>query len=179
MDDPLSPIEVIYDRTVAAEKLKHGTKYERLTAVVFQLLDADATVEHDLKLRGDGKATVHQIDVHIARGPRRKRVIIECRDKVEPNKIERDDARSFATVVRHLDADGVMVTTTGFTAGARTLAADEGLRLMTLKPFLPVDAEGRLMAIDIKARAVMPVPDNVHITAPSADGSDGGVPDLV
>jgi hypothetical protein len=78
VDEPLSPIEVIYDRNVAAEKLKHGTKFEQLTALVFQLLDADVTVEHDVKLRGDGKTTVHQIDVHVARGPKMK----QCRDRV-------------------------------------------------------------------------------------------------
>jgi hypothetical protein len=100
--------------------------------------------------------------------------VIECRDKDEPNKIELDEARSFATVVRHLDADGVMVTTTDFTAGARTLAADDGLRLMTRMPFLPEDAAGRLAAIDVRARTVMPVADDVHIKAPSAEGSDFG-----
>lgn len=173
-DASLSPIELIYDRNVASEKLKHGTKYEQLTALVFQVLDADATVEHDVKLRGDGKTTVHQIDVHITRGAQTRRVVIECRDKNEPNKIELDEARSFATVVRQLDADGVMVTTTGFTEGARTLAADEGMNLMTLKPFLPADADDRLMAIEVNLRAVMPVPDSVHITAPTAEGSDFG-----
>lgn len=171
-DGSLSPIEAIYDRNVAAEKLKHGTKYEQLTALVFQVLDADATVEHDVKLRGDGKTTVHQIDVSVTRGATTKRVIIECRDKDEPNKIELDEARSFATVARHFNAEAVMITTTDFTAGARTLASDEGMQLMTLKPFLPEDADGRLMAIDLNVRAVMPLPDAVRIKAPSVGGSD-------
>jgi hypothetical protein len=168
----LSPIEQIYNRNVAAEKLKHGTKYEQLTALVFQVLDAAAAVEHDVTLRGDGKTTVHQIDVHITRRDTTKRVIVECRDKSYDRKVDLDEARSFATVMRQLGADGVMVTTTDFTAGAVTLADDEGLRLMTLRPFLPSDQGGRLKAVDTTIRAVMPVPDAVRVAMPHADGSD-------
>lgn len=168
----LSPIEQIYDRNVAAEKLKHGTKYELLTALVFQVLDADAAVEHDVKLRGDGKTTVHQIDVHIIRGDTTKRVIVECRDKTDDHKVDLDEARSFATVTRHLRADGIMVTTNGFTAGAVSLANDEGLRLMNLRAFLPSDHDGRLMAIETTIRAVMPELDAVRVEMPDADGSD-------
>lgn len=172
VDEYLSPIEAIYNRNVATRELKHGTKYEQLAALVFQVLDSDATVEHDVKLRGDGKRTVHQIDVHVTRGDKTRRVVVECRDKDEPNKIDLDEARSFATVARQLGATGVMVTTTGFTAGALDLAADEGLELLTLKPFLPADAEGRLVAIDVMVRAVMPVVDAVRIIAPPGDQSE-------
>lgn len=172
MDESLSPIDAVYDRNLVARKLKHGTKYEQLTALVFQVLDAEATVDHDVKLRGDGKRTVHQIDVRVTRGNETKRIIVECRDKEEPNKIGLDEARSFATVARQLGAAGVMVTTTDFTAGAVNLAADEDLQLMTLKPFLPADAEGRLVAIDVVTRAVMPVPDEVHISAPGQEEGD-------
>lgn len=162
-EKPLSPIEQVYDRNIAARKLKHGTKYEQLTALVFQVLDADSTIVHDVKLRGDGKRTVHQIDVHVTRGDQTTRVIIECRDKTDPNKVGLDEARSFATVIHQLKANGIIVTTTGFTKGARTLATDEGLQLFTLRPFLEADKEGRLMAIDVTARAVMPVPDDVKV----------------
>jgi hypothetical protein len=37
---PLRP----YNRNVAAQQLKHGTKYEQLGALVFQVIDADATL---------------------------------------------------------------------------------------------------------------------------------------
>ena len=109
-DENLSPIEQIYDRNVAAEKLKHGTKYEQLTALVFQSLDGSSEIVHDVKLRGDGKSTTHQIDVHITRSGKAGRVIIECRDKTDPNKIDLDEARSFATVIRQLSVTGIMVT---------------------------------------------------------------------
>lgn len=173
-EEKLSPIEEVYDRNVAAEKLKHGTKYEQLTALVFQTLDRNSEITHDVRLRGDGKSTVHQIDVQIVRGDESGRIIIECRDKTDPNKIDLDEARSFATVVRQLDASGVMITTTDFTAGAKTLADDEGIALMTLRPFLATDMEGRIQAININMRFVMPVPDSVQVKAPSAEGSDFG-----
>jgi hypothetical protein len=166
--DGLSPIEQIYDHHIAEEKMKHGTKFEQLTALVFKVLDGDSSVKHNVRLRGDGKTTIHQIDVHIMKGDLRERMIIECRDKTEPNKISLDETRSFATVVRHLDATGIMVTTTDFTAGAHSLAEDEGLLLFTLKPFLDEDQEGRLMVIDLDIRAVMPIPDNVQVESPES-----------
>lgn len=151
-DENLSPIEQIYDRNVAAEKLKHGTKYEQLTALVFQSLDGSSEIVHDVKLRGDGKSTTHQIDVHITRSGKAGRVIIECRDKTDPNKIDLDEARSFATVIRQLSVTGIMVTTTDFTRGAKTLAQDEGIELFTLRPFLEADKEGRVESIIIAMR---------------------------
>jgi hypothetical protein len=159
-----SEIEQIYDRNVAEEALKHGTKYERLTAFIFQTLDATATtVQHDVRLRGDGKKTKNQIDVWITNGGQRSRVIIECRDKTDPNKIGVDEVRAFATVVRHMDARGIMVTTTDYTHGARDLGDDEGIQLLTLRPFQDTDAEGRLIAIEVNIRVVNPVPDAIVI----------------
>jgi hypothetical protein len=171
-EENLSPIEEVYDRNVAEQKLKHGTKYEQLTALVFQTLDRNFEITHDVRLRGDGRSTVHQIDVQVVRENEAKRIIIECRDKADPNKINLDEARSFATVVRQLDASGMMITTTDFTAGAKTLADDEGLALMTLRPFLESDMEGRIQEININMRFVMPTPDSVQVKAPSAEGSD-------
>jgi len=57
-------IERIYDRLVADEKLKSGTKYERLAALVFQTLDRGSLVVHDVTLSGPGKEAEHQIDVN-------------------------------------------------------------------------------------------------------------------
>ena len=171
-EESLSPIEEVYDRNVAAEKLKQGTKYEQLTALVFQSLDRNSEITHDVRLRGDGKTTVHQIDVRIVRNGGAERVIIECRDKADPNKIDLDEARSFATVVRQLAATGVMVTTTDFTAGAKTLADDEGIALMTLRPFIEADKDGRIETIIITMRFVMPTPDTIEVMAPTSEGSD-------
>lgn len=182
----LSGIEEVYDRTIALERLKHGTKYERLTALVFQLLDEDTTITHDVRLRGDQKRTRHQIDVRITKAGEERRVLIECRDKDNGNKVGLSEARSFATVLRHLDAKGIMVTTTDYTKGAQDLAADESIQLLTLRPFRDLDQEGRITAINLLVRAVRPVPEQVqvepardtdranllvHTTAPITSGS--------
>lgn len=165
----LSPVEQIYDRHVAEEKLKHGTKYERLTAMVFQTLDADAAVTHDVRLRGDGKKSVHQIDVRVAKAGRTRRTLIECRDKQQGNKVGLDEARSFATVARQLDADGVIVTTFGFTQPAIDLADDEGLELFTLRAFAAADEENRLTSIVLTVQAVMPMLDEVKVVPASSE----------
>lgn len=166
-------VEQVYDRNVSADRLKHGTKYEQLTAFVFQHLDQDSAILHDVRLRGDGKATVHQIDVHVTRGSDSRRAVIECRDKAPGNNVTLAEARSFATVVRHLGALGIMVTTTGFTAGAVKLTQDEDLELLTLRPFTDEDTADRLKAIDVVIQVVMPVPVHVavELAGPSPDGA--------
>lgn len=153
-------IDLIYDRHVAAEKLKHGTKYERLAAIVFKTLNRDDTVIHDLRLRGAGKRTAHQIDVTIERGGRRQRLIIECRhlfSSSRRSKIKLGAVRDFHSVVRAVEADGgLLLTTTGFTEPARTYAEEEGVQLGVLRPFEESDRAGRLMAIH----------NTVHLQAP-------------
>jgi hypothetical protein len=73
-------IEQIYDQAVAEEKLKEGTKYERLTAIVFKILDDGGLVVHDMKLSGDGKEASHQIDVSASYHHMQRRVLVECKD---------------------------------------------------------------------------------------------------
>lgn len=54
---PADPIDLLYTEIVADEKLKHGTKYERLAALVFKQLRESDTVTHDVRLRGEGRRT--------------------------------------------------------------------------------------------------------------------------
>ncbi len=63
----MSKMDTIYDRYVTEEKLKNGTKYEKLAAIIFKILNEDNNdvVLHDLKLSGEGKNAQHQIDVVI------------------------------------------------------------------------------------------------------------------
>lgn len=70
--------------------------------------------------------------------------------------------------MRHLAAEGIIVTTTGFTAGAVDLAVDEELALFTLRPFLPADADGRVKKLVVTMRSVMPVPDKVQVAPAGA-----------
>jgi hypothetical protein len=111
-------IELIYDEFVANEKLKHGTRYEVLAAMVFKSLNRHERVVHDLRLRGPGKRTAHQIDVTLGRADQRElRLVIECRHLFPTSKrpeIRLGAVRDVASVLRDLRPDqGLMLTTAG------------------------------------------------------------------
>ncbi len=127
-------IEHIYDRLVAAEKLKSGTKYERLAAFVFQILDRASYVVHDVELRGPGKEAEHQIDVSVTdRSGQRRRIVVEARDRNK--RVNLAQVRDFFGVVHQLAPDQAwIVSVTGFTADAETYARDEGIGLAVLRP---------------------------------------------
>jgi len=110
-------IDLVYDRLIADEKLKDGTKYERLAAVVFRILTEQTTV-HDLRLKGEVDVT-HQIDVVI--GDDKKRILIEAKDY--DRKASLPVVRDFAVVVEDLEPDDAfVVSTVGFSANAQKWA---------------------------------------------------------
>ena len=139
-------IEQIYDRLVAAEKLKSGTKYERLAALVFQVLDRSALVVHDVTLGAPGKEASHQLDVIASdRTGRRRRVVVEARDRGK--RVGIGQVRDFFRVVHQLQADVAwIVSPSGFTDPAKRYARDEGIRLAEFPPALP-EEDNRLKAI--------------------------------
>jgi len=159
-------IELIYDELVAEEKMKSGSKYERLAAIVFKILNREEAVVHDLKLRGDGKETAHQIDVHVRRGDQELRWIVECRDfavDASSPKIGLGEVRDFASVVRDLRPDeAMMVTTVGFTGPAKTYAGEQEIRLAILREFSDSDWEGRVRELRFVGR--FSAPSDLKIT---------------
>ncbi|MBH0175661.1 restriction endonuclease [Fictibacillus sp. 23RED33] len=142
-------IETIYDEYIAEEKLKQGTKYEKLAAVVFKTLNTNDVVIHDLTLRGDGKKTAHQIDVTIESSNVSRRVLIECKDY--DSKVGISVVRDFFGAVSQIKPDeAFVVTIEGYTRGARTFADDEGIKLAILRGFKDQDLEGTIQKIHIK-----------------------------
>jgi hypothetical protein len=122
-------IDLVYDRLVASEKLKAGTKYERLAAIAFRILTERTTV-HDLKLRGD-VGVAHQIDAVVGEG--RKRILIEAQDY--DKKVDLPIVRDFSAVVDDLRPDeAFVVTTVGFSDNAQRWAEAKGLMLALLRP---------------------------------------------
>lgn len=151
-----SGTDIIYDRNVANETLKSGTKYERLAALVFKILEKSATVVHDLRLKGDGKTTTHQIDVTLSRAGERHRVLVECRD-YGTKLIGLDQARAFNGALLQLQpATGIMLTTVGYTSGALSYAHDEGIVLGLLRSFEERDWQDRVREIDLEISAYLP-----------------------
>ncbi|HWA55263.1 MAG TPA: restriction endonuclease [Solirubrobacterales bacterium] len=161
------PIELIYNELVAEEKLKAGTKYERLAAIVFKILNTEESVIHDLRLTGDGLETAHQIDVHVRRGDKELRWLVECRDfeaNARSPKIGLGEVRDFASVVRDLMPDeAMMLTTVGFTSGAETYAREQKIRLAILREFRDVsDWEGRFR--ELRVKGTLQGPSDLKIT---------------
>jgi len=155
--DVRDPVDLLYTELVADEKLKHGTKYERLAALVFKDLNQVDAVTHDVRLRGDGRRTRHQIDVRLMSADgMRLRAIIECRHlfgAAGNKKLGLGAIRDFASVQRDLVADEAwIVTTAGFTGPAEVYAAEEGIRLATLKA-LPA---AQIERIDFRGRVGAP-----------------------
>ncbi|MEV6197551.1 restriction endonuclease [Streptomyces sp. NPDC051920] len=144
-------IEQIYDQAVAEEKLKDGTKYERLTAIVFKILDDSGLVVHDVKLSGDGKEASHQIDVSASYHHVQRRVLVECKD-YGTESVGIDVIRDFnGALIQLQPAQGIVVTTTRFTSGACAYARDEGIALVQLRPFTDHDWNGRVTAVHVAA----------------------------
>jgi len=142
-------IERIYDRLVAEEKLKAGTKYERLAALVFRVLDQSSMVVHDVKLIAPGKEAEHQIDVNATdRAGQHRSVVVETRDRKEP--VDLKQVRDFFGVVHQLKPDlAWIVSVVGFTPEAEKFARDEGIGLAVLRPNQPGE-DNRIKAIHFK-----------------------------
>jgi hypothetical protein len=157
-------VDVIYNRYLAEERLKHGTKYERLAAIVFKVLDESSYVVQDIRLRGEGKETSHQIDVHVSWDGRDEHLVIECRDLAPHNKLGLGDLRDFFGVIHPLQAHGLMLTTTGFTRNAKSYARDHKIALGVLRPFIDADWNGRVREVQIEMTAVIPVNPRTHLS---------------
>src|ERR1700722_11209233 len=122
-------IELVYDRLVAEEKLKAGTKYERLAAVAFRQLTGQTAI-HDLRLVGSS-GVAHQIDAVV--GEQRSHVLIEAKDY--DTKIGLGVVRNFWGVVEDVrPSEAYIVTTEGFTKPAIQFAQAKGIKLALLRP---------------------------------------------
>lgn len=168
-------IDRIYDDNVALEKLKAGTKYERLAAIIFKFLNGDATVVHDVRVRADGMRTLHQLDVRLTHRGRERHVVVECRD-YDTGEVEQADVMKFDSTLRQLGASGVMVTNTRFTKGARSYAEDESIVLAELRPATEADMENRIRTIVITLNIFSPAGDpKITFVASEPPGPDDDV----
>lgn len=146
-------VEKVYNSYIANEVLKSGTKYERLAAVVYKILEEDSTVIQDLRLRGDGKTAQHQIDVTIEKSGTKKRVLVECKDY--DCLVGIGIVRDFFGAVSQIKPDeAIVVTTEGFTKGAVKFAQDESIKLAILREFNEEDWDGRIKKIITTMRMI-------------------------
>jgi hypothetical protein len=125
--------DLVYDRLVADEKLKTGSKYERLAALIYKVMLANADVVHHVILRAGDKEAKHEIDVSVTVGGQPRMLLIECRDR--GRKVTIGEVRDFHGKLHQLQPDaGVMLSPAGFTRGAVAFAKDEGIELAVFRP---------------------------------------------
>lgn len=139
--------------------------FERLVAQIHDVLDgSNYTVTHNVTLTEASGAT-HQIDVLLTpktafTGP----VLISCKSSESPVGI--DHIREWADIVNHLGAAaGVIVSPTGFTAGAISAAKDPTRRIslwiprpLTANDFAPDEKSPNGYIREVNAQAIISEP---------------------
>lgn len=140
-----SKYDELHDHYHAILTTKSGTRYERLAAVVFAALDRNNVVVHDLKVIGVDSGVKHQIDVHVERDGRNKRILVECKDyDVSGDAVGLGVIRDFCAVADDIRPDEAWVITCNtFTKDARKFAKAKGIKLATLRAFAESDWQDR------------------------------------
>lgn len=143
-----SRYDKLHDRYHAILSSKAGTRYERLAALVFKILEIHNVVIHDLKLIGDS-TVAHQIDVSVAIDGKPRHVIIECKDfDLSGQKVGLDILRNFRSVIEDTKADeGIVLTCTGYTKEAQKYAKAKNIKLAVLREIKDGDLEGMIQSI--------------------------------
>lgn len=143
-----SRYDELHDRYHAILTTKAGTRYERLAALVFKILEDRNVVIHDLKLIGDS-SVAHQIDVSIDMDGKRRRVIIECKDfDLSGQKVGLDILRGFRSVIEDTQAEeGIVLTCIGYTKDAQKYAKAKNIKLAVLREIRDDDLEGLIQTL--------------------------------
>ncbi len=144
-----SKYDELHDKYHQILTTKAGTRYERLTALVFKALDEQHVVIHDLKLVGADPDVKHQIDVTIESGGNKRRVLIECKDfDISGSKVGLDILRNFRSVIEDTGADeGIVITCNSFTEDAQKYARSKKIKLAIVRTFEDRDMDGRIERI--------------------------------
>ncbi len=170
----LSRYDELLDRFDPVATGKHGTKYERLAALVLKNLHDQQAVIHDIKLVGASEVK-HQIDVLVEDQGKKRRVLIECKDfDLSGQLVGLGIMRDFRSVVEDTGADDAFVLTcTGFTEPAQTYAKAKGIKLAVLRAFEEADWEGRVRRVVVTIHiAVPPQVNGIDLEVTEAQQAD-------
>jgi hypothetical protein len=153
-----SRYDELHDKYTALLTTKSGTRYERLTAIVFKALQESHVVIHDVKLFGESEVP-HQIDVSISVDGQARRVIIECKDfDLSGHKVGLEIVRNFWAVAEDTKPDqAIILTCNGFTRDAAKYAKAKGVKLAVLRTFEDSDWENRIKTIVVQLIAISQV----------------------
>lgn len=139
-----------------------GESYEKLVKDIYKALGKLDGVKilcwgRSCKVPGNSGES-HQIDVltsHSA-GMHMYKTAIECKDW-ETRKVGKDVITKLAFILKDSNVDkGVVVSKSGFTAGAKSLAKSENISLVELRQPVPKDWDGVIKDIHIELNLCSP-----------------------
>jgi hypothetical protein len=150
-----------------AELYKEAIEYELLTQSIYNEIMAkegvaNVDVQHNISIQGRSGAE-HQIDVYweFKQAGITHRVLIECKNYASSLTLEK--ARNFFGVLHDIGSCvGIMVTKTGYQAGAAKFCKHYGIALKLLRKPKEEDWEGRIKEIHIKMIPKVPVSTEEH-----------------
>lgn len=136
---------------------KNGKNYELLIRDIYQqIVDADfgglqtIKVQHNVVLQGI--TNKHQIDVYweFQLAGAKHVVIIEAKDKSRP--VQKSDMQSFVFMLEDIPGQprGCYISKNGFQSGARDLAIQKGVKLLTLDKPSEDHWEGKIKDIHVE-----------------------------
>ena len=144
---------------------KGGTAYERLAALVLAVLGWDGVVQ-DARVTAESKLAEHALDV-TARHPTGEieRLTLECKDWNK--EVGKGTFDTLVGVRAQIGGEAAVVTTVGFTEGARKVATDEGIAMLLLRPYDPEDPTPYLKRIELTINAMASVYSDFNVEVPS------------
>lgn len=160
-----SPIDLLFEDMFGNKPNKDGTAYEILSAAVMKLLEENALVKHDEKLKGTFSNTFYQLDVLIQQEARKE--MGEAKDYTKKgSKVGRPDLQKLAGALIDLSEvdGGVFFSATDYTKPAKKYAETSGefgkeIKLFHLRPSTEFDESGRIMKITVKFVILIPALD--------------------
>lgn len=162
-------ISALHDEIFGPTSFSRSDRFERIAALVTQILEPSGWVIHDIVVAATLPAkSENQIDVVLVHTDGETRhVLIECRFYKAP--IEKKDAQAHWAAAEQAGAQAVMISTAKFRSGAITYAKDKQMSLIHVRRFEEADREGRIMEVRMQATMTFPIGPNVVISPTPAE----------
>lgn len=165
-----SPIDELYRSIYGELPEKAGTAFERLAAAAWKLLNCDADVAHDTRMRGALSKSLYQIDVEAADDDGHHAG--EAKDYTERNaKVGRPDLQKLGGALPDINVDtGKFFSATGYTNPAQQYASaaerivGKKIDLYDLREVVEKDLEGRIKKIICQLHIITPAYDRSSFT---------------
>lgn len=172
VSDEGGPIEELHEQLFGFVPAASGLAYERLTAIVLAGLGW-TEVRQRSREQPEGARAKQTLDV-VARHPsgQPRRLIVQCKHYAET--VGKEVMDTLVGIGSQLgDVDLAVVTTVGFTEGARDVAVDRSIAMVLLRPYDPVnDAGAFVRRVELRIYPMNPpVIANINLEVGSIEGA--------